>query len=81
MDVTLRIAAGGAYRVYDEFKEENISKNQDGSFFIHTSLPQSKWLIRYLLSFGTDMQVLAPHSLRDIVRNELAKMMEMYEGL
>lgn len=51
--VSFRISAGGAYRVFDEFDEDAITKNKDGSFLIEVHLPNSPWLDRCLLSFGT----------------------------
>ncbi len=76
----LKISAQGAYRVYDEFDEKDIFKNQDGSFTVTASLPDSKWLIRYLLSFGADVEVLAPAKIRDAFRDELNNIMGKYKS-
>lgn len=62
--VSLRISAGGAYRVYDEFDEDSITKNKDGSFLIEVHLPDSPWLDRYLLSFGTLLEEVHSKDLR-----------------
>ncbi|MFT4146220.1 MAG: YafY family protein [Mobilitalea sp.] len=72
-EVSLNISAAGAYRVYDEFEEKDIVKNKDGSFTITTSLPENEWLIRYILSFGADVEVLAPQNIRDMLQEELNK--------
>lgn len=79
IDVRLKISAQGAYRVYDEFDEKDIAKNQDGSFTVAASLPESKWLIRYILSFGADVEVLSPQNIRSMVWNELAEIMNNYQ--
>lgn len=76
--VRLKVSALGAYRVYDEFEEKEISRNADGSFTISVSLPESKWLIRYLLSFGADLEVLGPPNIRTMLRNELGAIMSKY---
>ncbi len=76
--VCLKISARGIYRVYDEFDEKDITKNHDGSFTVTASLPENKWLIRYILSFGADLEVLAPQNIRDMVRSELAGIMSKY---
>ena len=78
IDVCLKISAQGAYRVYDEFNENDITKNQDGSFTVSASLPENKWLIRYILSFGADVEVLAPQNIRDMIRSELTKIISKY---
>jgi predicted DNA-binding transcriptional regulator YafY len=80
IDLCLKISAQGAYRVYDEFKEKDITQNNDGSFTVTASLPDSKWLIRYLLSFGVDVEVLAPPKIRDAFRDELNNMMGKYKS-
>lgn len=76
----LKISAQGAYRVYDEFNEKDIAQNDDGSFTVTASLPDSKWLIRYLLSFGADVEVLTPAKIRDAFRDELNNMMGKYKS-
>ena len=81
VDVCLKISAQGAYRVYEEFDEKDIIKNEDGSFIISTSLPENKWLIRHILSFGADVEVLAPHKIRDTFQSELAKITSKYRKI
>jgi predicted DNA-binding transcriptional regulator YafY len=80
IDMRLKIYPPGAYRVYDEFDEKEINQNQDGSFLVETSLPQSDWMFRYLLSFGTDMEVLSPRNIRDIMKNKLEEMICKYKN-
>lgn len=81
VQVRLMISAPGTYRVYDEFEEEEISKNADGSFMISASLPESQWLIRYLLSFGADLEVLSPPNIREILHRELSLIMNKYSKI
>jgi len=58
-----------AFRVYDEFSEDCIYKNNDGSFIVKISFPDDAWVYDYLLSFGTAMDILEPESVRmEIVR-------------
>lgn len=78
IDVCLKISAQGAYRVYDEFDENDITKNKNGSFTVTASLPDNRWLIRYILSFGADIEVLTPQNVRDILRNELEEIISKY---
>lgn len=78
IEVCLKISAQGAYRVYDEFDENDIIKNKDDSFTITTSLPDNRWLIQYILSFGADIEVLAPQNIRHILRKELELIIRKY---
>ena len=76
--VSLRISPQGAYRVYDEFDEDAITKNNDGSFLVNVHLPDSPWLDRYLLSFGTLLEEV--HS-EDLRRRLLKKIEEIKDNL
>lgn len=79
INVCLNISAEGAYRVYDEFDEKDITKNQDGSFTVEASLPETQWLIRYILSFGADVEVLAPRNIRDMILSEITEITIKYQ--
>lgn len=62
--VSFQISPEGAYRVYDEFDEDAITKNKDGSFLVEVHLPDSPWLDHYLLSFGTLLEEVHSKELR-----------------
>ena len=79
IELCLNISADGAYRVYDEFKEKEITKNTDGSFTIMATLPESDWLIRYILSFGSEAEVKSPQYIRDMLQFELNKITMKYK--
>ena len=62
--LTLSFAPWMAHRVYDEFAEDCIAPQADGSFLVQVVFPEDQWLYGYLLSFGAAVEVLAPASLR-----------------
>ena len=70
INVKLRFSIYAAYRIYDEFDENTITKNEDGSFTVSTLLPDNRWLTGYLLSFGKEVEVLEPQKVRDKVEYE-----------
>ena len=74
-----KLSDEGAYRVYDEFDEKEVTKNGDGSFTVTASLPENEWVIRYILSFGSYVEVLSPPHIRDRLLNELNKISSKYE--
>jgi Predicted transcriptional regulator len=78
--VRLKIAPHGTYRIYDEFDGEEIAKNPDSSFNVETLLPESEWLLNYLLSFGADLEVLAPEHIRSIIQNKLREILSQYKN-
>lgn len=67
-----------AYRVYDEFDETWVSKNENGDFIVSVEMPEDEWLIGYLLSFGTQVDIIEPVYLRDIVAEQAKKIYEKY---
>ncbi|HWQ43638.1 MAG TPA: YafY family protein [Desulfosporosinus sp.] len=79
INVQLRISPHRAYRVFDEFNEKEITKNQDGSFTIATALPESEWLFNYILSFGVDVEVLTPQNIRERIQNKLEEILGKYK--
>ena len=76
----LRISQGGAYRVYDEFDTEAITQNPDGSLGVEAFLPESGWLLNYLLSFGADLEILAPEPIRSSIQNRLEEILLPYQN-
>ncbi|MHB8065053.1 MAG: helix-turn-helix transcriptional regulator, partial [Ruminiclostridium sp.] len=69
-----------AYRVYDEFNENDIVKNVDGSFDITVSYPEDDWVYGYILSFGSFAKVIEPKHIRDIVRRKLEDSLRQYSN-
>lgn len=79
IQVCLKISDEGAYRVYEEFDEKDVTTNVDGSVTVTAPLPENEWLIRYILSFGADAEVLSPLHIRDMLQNELNKITVKYQ--
>ena len=64
VETRLRFASCMAYRVYDEFDQSCVTRQDDGTFLVETVFPEDQWLYGYLLSFGAGVEVLAPDALR-----------------
>lgn len=62
--VILRFSKQAAYRVYDEFDQTDIAIQPNGDLIVTAELAQDSWLIGYLLSFTTDVDVIAPADLK-----------------
>ena len=75
--IIIKFSKEMAYRVYDEFEAENIGKQKDGSLIVSAEMPEDSWLIGYLLSFGTQAEVLEPAYLRKVLSNKARKIYEM----
>ena len=62
--ITLRFPREMAYRVYDEFDKTQVRQQGDGSLVACARMPEDAWLTGYLLSFGTQVEILSPASLK-----------------
>jgi len=65
--LVLRFSKEIAYRVYDEFDETQIEHQANGDLLASAEMPVDPWLIGYLLSFGTQVEIIEPQSLREIL--------------
>lgn len=67
-----------AYRVYDEFEQEFISKNPDGSSNVMVTFPENEWVYGYVLSFGDYAEVVEPAHVREILKRKLEQNLKIY---
>ena len=67
------------HRIYDDFDEELIVRNTDGSCDVTLSMQEDEWLYGYILSFGSYAEVLEPEHLRKIIYDRLKKTMDYYK--
>lgn len=65
-----------AYRVYDEFNQDDVSLMENGDLFVSTQMPEDTWLVGFLLSFGTEVEIIEPTSLQKIVAEQALKIFE-----
>ena len=78
IEVTLRFEPHVAYRVYDEFDESCVTKNEDGSFTAVMRWPKGYWLYDYILSFGAGLEVIGPQHVRDEIVRQAAQIQQKY---
>ena len=74
----LEISKSMAYRVYDEFKKENITKKENGDFIVNIEYPENDWVYGYILSFGENIKVISPKYAKNIIKEKLQKSMKNY---
>lgn len=73
-EVELLFDQSAAYRVYDDFDVSQISKLDDGCLSVRTFMPYDGWLIGYVLSFGSKVQIVRPERLKQDITKEIEKM-------
>jgi predicted DNA-binding transcriptional regulator YafY len=76
----LRFQARDLFRVYDDYDEEKIIRNPDGTCDVSITVPEDEWVYGYILSFGSFVQVLEPPYIREIIRNRLQDSLNYYQN-
>ena len=76
--VKLKIKKEALYRAFDDFDEESIMENKDGTYEVTMEFPESEWLYGYILSFGPYVEVLEPLRIRNIVLQKMKETLNMY---
>lgn len=74
--VVLRFSQEAAYRVYDEFDVSHIQKQENGDLLVSAPMPQDGWLTGFLLSFGSQVEVISPDYLREVLVREAQAILE-----
>jgi predicted DNA-binding transcriptional regulator YafY len=75
----LRFQPENLYRVYDDYDEQRITRNKDGTYDVTMTVPEDDWVYGYIMSFGHYVEVLEPPHIRDIVRQKMEKTLKFYE--
>ncbi len=65
--ISLRFSPQAAFRVYDEFDHGSITQEANGYLRVEVSFPIDSWVVSYLFSFGTDVEILSPDDLRGTI--------------
>lgn len=74
--IVLEIDQTLAFRVYDEFEEENIKQKENGNFEITVTYPEDGWVYGYLLSFGSGIKIISPNHVKEMVKETAKRMLE-----
>lgn len=77
--VQLRFPRGMAYRVFDEFEESQVTRTKNGDFLVAAPMPVDEWVLSFLLSFGTQVEVLEPMYLRELLAGRVMEMYKKYK--
>lgn len=78
ISIELEVSKEMAYRVYDEFEGEQITKKEDGNFIVKVEYPVNEWVYSYLLSFGEYIKILSPDSVKNMIKDKLERTLKNY---
>lgn len=64
--------------VFDEFSDAKVIETENGDYLVDTYLPDSQWLISFIISFGSKLEIIEPQSLKEKLLKELDKIKALY---
>lgn len=79
-EVVMKVDSEMEYRVLDEFTDNEVVQNKDGSFTVKMRYIEDSWLYGYILSFGSSAKVISPPQLINTISNILRKTMDNYSN-
>lgn len=77
--VVLRVDECMAFRLWDDFNEDEITRLDGGGFLVRAAFPPGEWILSLVLSYGAHAQVVAPDELRTAVKETLQRMLPRYK--
>jgi len=75
----LRFSPNVLYRLYDEFDEDMLEINPDGSIDVKVCYPQDEWIYSFILSLGDSVEVISPHYVRAEILRRASLIAEKYK--
>lgn len=78
--IVLRFAGRMGAQLNEYFRKENITAAEDGSYIVKDFFPYEEGLVKYLLGFGKDCEVLEPEYLKEEVKNYIKEMLQKYNS-
>jgi predicted DNA-binding transcriptional regulator YafY len=76
--VVLRFTNRIGEQLKEYFPKENIKKLEDDSFIAWDLFPYEEGLIKFILGFGNDCEVVEPHYLREETKRYLKELLKKY---
>lgn len=74
----LKFTEQALYRLYDDYDDDFIKDNGDGTYTLEVDFPEDEWVYGYILSFGNNVKVISPPHICEIIRERSKKINEFY---
>lgn len=80
--IKIRVRPEMAYKVFDDFNENAIEKQEDGSFLVTFECPEEwfkdDWIYGWLLSYAEYIDVLSPVNIQNVIKEKAQKIAKKY---
>lgn len=80
IQVTLKFSNRMGKQLTEYFQEENIQQTEDGQYIVVDHFPYEEGLLKYILSFGQECEIIEPLYLRDELREYVKELLHLYNG-
>lgn len=77
--LVLEFTEEALYRLYDDYDDERLRYNEDGTYTLEAEFPEDEWVYSYILSFGSFVKVIAPERVRRIIRAKSEEILSFYK--
>lgn len=77
--LVLQFTEQALYRLCDDYDDDQIQNNGDGTYTLELYFPEDEWVYGYILSFGCFVKVIKPEHIRNIIRERSEKIAEFYK--
>ena len=65
--------------VFDEFNKNEILLDKAGNYIVETDVFDNFWLISFILSFGSQIEIIEPIDLKEKLLDEIEKIKKIYK--
>lgn len=77
--VSMKFSPHLAFRVYDEFSNENVLKVTNDAIYAQIELPLNENILcSYLMSFSDGVEVIEPKYIRNLIKQKIENMSKIY---
>ncbi len=80
VQIELKVSQKMSYRLYDDFSHEELTVNSDNSVTVHSAIPYDSWILGWVLSFGKEIEIINPPTLRKEVKEYLNNLNNFYKS-
>ncbi len=81
VELVLHFSSRVRVRVEDFLDSRQLQEQDDGSLIATFGLPEDNWIYSFILSFGSDVEVLSPLRVRKVIQKKCVAMQNMYINL
>ncbi len=81
VEIMVRFNPAIRVKVEEHFASSQLHYAEDGYITATLTFPEDDWILSFLLSFGSDAEVLSPPRWREAIRKKLTKTQKLYSNL